>query len=190
MALRDLKKPRRLLRLYHGSPKLNLEKFDISYSRDSFLDFGRGIYFTTSEEQAMQWSIKQSNTGAVYMVTIDSDLLDLKQYLSYSDEFINTFCLCRAGFEQDVSQIKGYNAIYGYVIDNDKDGIVKATNDYVLGKATSAMVRSNIHVFDDKDQICFKNQDILDKLSIKDVRYTVYVKGYDRNDRRAVKWKK
>lgn len=190
MALRDLKKPRRMLRLYHGSPYLNIKKFDISYSRDSFLDFGRGIYFTTSEEQAMQWSIKQSNTGAVYMVEIDSDLLNLKQYLTYSDEFIDTFCLCRAGFEQGVRQIKGYNSIYGYVIDNDKNGIVKTTNDYVIGKATAAMVRARIHVFDNKDQICFKNQDIIDKLTIKNVRYTACVPGYDRNDRRAVKWKK
>ena len=106
MGLKDLTKPRRMLRLYHGSPVKNIEKFDISYSRKSFLDFGRGIYFTTSEEQAMQWSIKQSDSGAVYMVEVDSGLLVIKQYLDYSDEFINTFCLCRAGFEEDVDQIK------------------------------------------------------------------------------------
>lgn len=64
MALKDLQKSRRILKLYHGSPCLNIDKFDIRYSRKSFLDFGQGVYFTTSEEQAMQWSIKHSNIGA------------------------------------------------------------------------------------------------------------------------------
>ena len=76
-----------MLRLYHGSPVKNIEKFDISYSRKSFLDFGRGIYFTTSEEQAMQWSIKQSDSGAVYMVEIDSGLLIIKLELEKVNKF-------------------------------------------------------------------------------------------------------
>lgn len=190
MPLKDIQKPRRIIRLYHGSPVLDIDKFDLSYSRDSFLDFGRGMYFTTSEEQAMIWSIKKSNIGAVYMVEIDSLKLNLKQYLTYSNEFINTFCLCRAGFEEEVYDIKGYNSIYGYVIDNDKDGIVKSTNDYVLGIATAAQVRANIKVYEDKDQLCVKSQDILDNMIIKSVRYTTYVGGYPRNDRRSVRWKK
>lgn len=190
MPLNDIQKPRRIIRLYHGSPVLNIDKFDISYSRDSFLDFGAGIYFTTSEEQAMIWSIKKSDMGAVYMVEIDSAKLNLKQYLTYSNEFINTFCLCRAGLEDEVLDIKGYNSIYGYVIDNDKEGIVKSTNDYALGKATAAQVRANIRVYEDKDQLCVKNQAILNSMTIKSVRCTEYVGGYPRNDRRAVKWKK
>lgn len=59
MELRDLQKPRRIIKFYHGSPCLNICKFDISHSRSSFLDFGVGVYFTTSEEQAMLWSIKK-----------------------------------------------------------------------------------------------------------------------------------
>lgn len=190
MPLKDIQKPRRILRLYHGTPKLDIDRFDIIYSRSSFLDFGRGIYFTTNEEQAMLWSIKQSNVGAVYTVEIDTSKLKLKQYLNYSDEFINTFCLCRAGLEDIVSEIEGYNSIYGYVIDNDKDGIIKYTNDYALRKVTAAQVRAKIRIYENKDQLCIKSQDILDKMVIKSVRYTQYVNGYPRNDRRAVKWKK
>ena len=58
MGLKDLTKPRRMLRLYHGSPVKNIEKFDISYSRKSFLDFGRGIYFTTSDTVSQVQSIQ------------------------------------------------------------------------------------------------------------------------------------
>lgn len=190
MPLRDIQKPRRILRLYHGSPITNISKFDIAYSRESFLDFGKGIYFTTSEEQAMLWSIHNSNIGAVYMVEIDSAKLNLKQYLTYSNEFIHTFCFCRAGFEEVVTDIKGFDAVYGYVIDNNKEGIAKSTNDYVLKKATAAQVRSNIRVYDDKDQICIKNQEILDTMKVSKPRLTEYVSGYPKNDRRAVKWVK
>lgn len=190
MPLKDLQKPRRIIRLYHGSPVLNIQNFQISKSRESFLDFGKGIYFTTSEEQAMQWSIKDKNIGAVYMVEIDSTSINLKQYLSYSDDFINTFCLCRAGLEGMVNNIKGYDAIYGYVIDNDKEGITRATNDYALNKIKAAAVRQRIRIFDNKDQICFKNQAVLDTLQIKSMRLTERVAGYPQNDRRAVRWKK
>lgn len=188
--LRDLQKPRRIIRLYHGSPVLNIQNFQISKSRESFLDFGKGIYFTTSEDQAMQWSIKDKKIGAVYMVEIDSALIKLKQYLTYSNEFIDTFCLCRAGLEEMVNNIKGYDAIYGYVIDNDKEGITRATNDYTLHKIEAAAVRQRIRIFDNKDQICFKNQAVLDTLQIKSMRLTERVAGYPQNDRRAVRWKK
>lgn len=190
MPLRDIQKPRRIIRFYHGSRKIDIPKFDISFSRESFLDFGVGMYFTTSEKQAMLWSIKHSNVGAVYMIDLDTSLLNIKQYLSYSNDFINTFCLCRAGFEDSLKELNTYDAIYGYVIDNDYEGIVKRTNDYALGKATAAQVRGGIKVYDDKDQLCIKKQEILDKIEIKSVRLTEYVRGYDRNDWRAVKWKK
>lgn len=190
MPLKDIQKPRRILTLYHGSPITDITKFDVTKSRKSFLDFGQGIYFTTSELQAMLWSINKCDSGAVYMVQVDTGILNLKQYLTYSDEFVNTFCLCRAGFEEDIPDIQKYDSIYGYVIDNDRENIVKKTNDYALGIASAAEVRNNIRVFDNKDQICIKAQDLLDKMPIKNVRYTEYVPGYPRNDGRSVKWKK
>lgn len=190
MSLRDIQKPRRIVRLYHGSDKLNINKFDISYSRHSFLDFGRGIYFTTNEEQAMLWSIRSNNIGAVYTIELDTSELNIKQYLTYSNDFIHTFCLCRAGFEDVVTDIQNIDAVYGYVIDNDKAAITKHTNDYYLGKANATQVRANIKVFEAKDQFCIKNQKVLDSLSIKSIRLTERVFGYSKTDWRAVKWKR
>lgn len=190
MALRDLQKPRRIVKLYHGSPRLDIHKFDIRYSRKSFLDFGVGIYFTTNESQAMLWSIKQSDFGAVYEIELDTFPLNIKQYLSYSNDFINTFCLCRAGLEESVVDMKGYDAVYGFVIDNDKAEIIKKTNDYALGLISPASVRNTIKVFDNKDQLCIKSQNILDNIAIKRVMYTEYIKGYPRNRVEAIKWRK
>ncbi len=187
--LRTRKTPRGTVVLYHGSSCMDIEKFDIQYSRD-YLDFGVGMYFTTNREQAMLWSITKSRFGAVYEVEIDLDQVDLKQFLRYDNEFINTFCLCRAGFEPDANAIKGYNAIYGYMIDNDRAAIVKSTNDYVIGKATEAEVRNSIRVFESKDQLCIKEQWILDQMQIKWKGITEKVDGFPRGDRRSVKWKK
>lgn len=188
MALRDLQKPRRIIKLYHGTPVDNIEKFDISASRKSFLDFGVGIYFTTNEDQAMLWSIKHSDNGVVYEVEIDASKLNILQYLTYSNDFIHTFCFCRAGFEDILTELGKCDAVYGYVIDNDKEAITTKTNDYVLGLATPASVRNSIKVYDDKDQLCIKSQEVLDGIKIKRKRYTKYIQGYPRNRREAVKW--
>ena len=48
MVLKDIQKPRRIIKFYHGNKNTNLTSFDIQYSRKSLLDFGVGIYFTTS----------------------------------------------------------------------------------------------------------------------------------------------
>ena len=58
MALQDLTR-RGIIRLYHGSNRADITHFDLRYSRRSFSDFGVGVYFTTSEEQAMQWAVKK-----------------------------------------------------------------------------------------------------------------------------------
>ena len=57
--------------LYHGTTVRDIAKFDLSKSRDTFLDYGKGMYFTTKEEQAKQWSTRYSNVGFVYTVRID-----------------------------------------------------------------------------------------------------------------------
>ena len=190
MGLKDIQKPKRMLTLYHGSPNMNIKKFDISYSRKSFLDFGIGIYFTTNIEQAMLWSIKKSTIGAVYEVPFIFSELNVKQYLTYSNEFIKTFCLCRAGFEKEVFEIADCDAVYGYVIDNDKEVIVKKTYDYAIGKITEANVRSSIRLMEGKDQVCIKKQSILNKMMVKNIRLNERVKGFPPGERRSVKWKK
>lgn len=190
MALRDIQKPRRIVKLYHGTYARGITKFDISKSRKSFLDFGRGIYFTTNEQQAMIWSVRHSREGVVYEIELDTSLINIKQYFTYSDKFIETFCFCRAGLESNVLDIKGYDAVYGYVIDNDKETIVKRVNDYTLGNASASEIRGSIKVFDNKDQLCIKNQNILNKIVIKRCMETEVVSGYPRGSERAVRWKK
>lgn len=188
MALQDIQKNRKIIKLYHGTPIKNITKFDLSKSRN-ILDFGKGIYFTTNEKQAMLWAIKKSKYGVVYEVLIDISQLNIKQFLTYSNEFIETFCYCRAGMEEYTS-ISEYEAVYGYVVDNNKQSIVKYTNDFVTGKASHAAVRNNITVIDSMDQICIKSQEVLDNIKIHRASEVEWIEGYNKNSLEAVKWRK
>ena len=145
------------------------------------------LVFISQHQKNKQCSglLKNSSVGAVY--TID---LDIKQYLTYSDGFIDTFCLCRAGFEDQALGIKGHSIVYGFIIDNDKKAITKATNDYVTAKIQANQVRGAIKVFDNKDQLCIKRQDILDKIMVAPPRLVERVPGYPSYDRRSYKWKR
>ena len=42
-------------------------------------------------QQAIEWSVRHSNTGAVYEIELDASQLHLKQYVTYSNKFIDTF---------------------------------------------------------------------------------------------------
>ncbi|WP_026523461.1 MULTISPECIES: DUF3990 domain-containing protein [unclassified Butyrivibrio] len=178
-----------MIKLYHGSPCQNITKFNIDYSRNE-LDFGKGIYFTTDEEQAKQWSLKGNvGSGAVYEISINPSLMNIKRYTTYSDEFIETFCLCRVGLEDTIPDLCKYDAIYGYMLDHDSSRIIKYTNDYVMGIADAATVRANLRLFDHRNQFCIKKQELLDSLKIhrimftkripnsREIKYTKIVKG-------------
>lgn len=188
MVLPDIQKNRRIIPLYHGSPIEGIRKFDLSESRNA-LDFGKGIYFTTIEKQAMLWAIKKSNYGVVYEILVDISKLNIKQFLTYSNEFIEAFCYCRAGMEEHTT-VCGFDAVYGPVVDNDKQAIVKYANDFVTGKVGHAAVRNNIRAIEGMDQICIKSQDILDGFEVHRESGVEYVKGYNRNRLEAVKWRK
>lgn len=41
-----------LIKLYHGSPYPNIEKFEITARTRRHTDYGLGVYFTTNREQA------------------------------------------------------------------------------------------------------------------------------------------
>lgn len=157
--------------LYHGtsSNNNNISKFDIRHSRKSYLDLGIGIYFTTNFEQASKWALKHSAQGLVYQTQLNLNGINLKQYLTYSNEFIKTFCFCRAGFEVQLSGYSLYDAVYSKVIDNDRANIIKYTTKYALGTATEADVRNNIHVIENMNQICIKKQAILDTMTIRNI---------------------
>lgn len=85
--------------------------------------------------------LKKSNFGAVYEIDLDVSILNIKQFLSYSNEFIDTFCLCRAGLEEKVEVIKGYDTVnnvylflnlyFKYCKEADKKVLTSAFNNII-----------------------------------------------------------
>ena len=79
------------MKLYHGSPDRNIEKFKIISRENNTPEFGDGVYFTSNKVQAKKRSCLNSKSGAIYEIDIDIDKLkgrnlendDLFYYLSY-----------------------------------------------------------------------------------------------------------
>ena len=108
--------------VYHGS-YLPVENPRIIASIRT-LDFGRGFYATTNEEQAKEWArkvIKRRPEGTAYVSSYEFDNDSAKERLRYqrfdrADEaWLDYVCDCRAGREgQD-----NYDIVYGPVADDD-----------------------------------------------------------------------
>lgn len=181
--------------LYHGSPDI-IPKFQITDKSRSRTDFGLGVYFTTNREQAKEWSIRGAGVkhGYVYEVkfdlrTIKSGTVRLKSFLDYNEEFIETFTYCRA-FGTNPDNIKGYDMIYGLMLDSGGYTIQEICDGYTLGKYTMQQVKSKLMTFENKDQICIKSQDILDNLKIERVYETYLLGSYTKSRKENIRWKK
>ena len=183
--------------LYHGSPEPNILQFGIIPGKArSRTDYGLGIYFTTNREQAKKWSVRGSgvNHGYVYETHLDYRMIlngtfKLKEFLEYSDEFIDTFTFCRSkGFNP--SNISGYDIIYGLMIDSNKETINHVCDDYSLGKVSRGYVKQKLKTLEMSDQICIKNPNLLNLLQISRVDETYVIKGRSKSEERNILWKK
>lgn len=181
--------------LYHGSPYI-INQFVVSQYARSRTDYGLGVYFTTNREQAKKWSVRGNGTkhGYVYEVHLDYRLIQngqisLKEFLDYSDEFIDTFTVCRTyGISPD--NIKNVDVVYGVMIDSNKDRINQICEDYALGKIDRVTVRRNLKLLKESDQVCIKNNTLLQALKIHRVDETYVLSGRSKNEERNILWRK
>ena len=104
--------------VYHGS-YIEIDKPDLLHSRDD-VDFGKGFYTTPLYEQAANWAWRfkrRGKKGVVNVYEFDEtayELLNVKQFNSYSEEWLDFIMNCRR--QQDVSP---YDIVIGGVA-NDK----------------------------------------------------------------------
>lgn len=106
--------------VYHGSDTV-VEHPDINHSYRN-LDFGKGFYVTTNQEQAQRWARRKAaldgDTHAILNIyELDSNFSNL-QVLDLQDnlnDWIDFVCDCRDGSEK----YKEYDIIIGKVA-NDK----------------------------------------------------------------------
>ena len=180
--------------IYHGTPCENITIFQINKDSRKRTDFGLGIYFTTKLEQALEWSIRGTATkGFVYETYIDyrwiaSGEVRIKEFLEYDEDFIRTYAQCRT-VGIDPSIIKGKDIIYGWMLDSQGKDILEDCDKFNAGEISMQELRSKLPVFNDKDQLCLKTSNILDRLSITHKYATKLIPGKVRKEGN-IKYKK
>ena len=112
--------------VYHGS-YTEIIRPHLNYSRHN-LDFGKGFYVTTIQEQADKWAVRKgriSNKAPVVSV-YEFEIIGLKilSFNGYSVEWLDFVAENRAA-EQEWH---GYDAVFGNIADDDVAFVI---NDYM-----------------------------------------------------------
>lgn len=146
--------------VYHGATE-RIEKPDIFHSRN-YLDFGKGFYLTTYEEQARKWAIRkgmrQEKNPFVNVYQMKDDWKDYR-VLSFANEnskWLEFICGCRKG--EPLNQ--KYDIIIGNVADDD---VFKTVDLYFRGIWSKEKVLNELRYCRMNDQICIVAQNVLEQ---------------------------
>ena len=147
--------------VYHGSSE-KIEKPDVKFSK-KYLDFGRGFYLTSFENQAKKWAIRkgmrQNKQGIVNIYELKDNWKDYK-VLSFEEEnekWIDFVCACRKGETLN----KDYDIIVGNVANDD---VFKTVDMYFRGLWEKKRVLEELRYYKMNDQICIVKQDVLEQI--------------------------
>lgn len=103
------------MKLYHASYCI-VDSPDVHHSRD-LLDFGKGFYLTSFEEQARKYSLRfllRDDKAYLNRYILDDDLSDykMKEFEAYNEEWLDFVALCRVG-----KQTEQYDIVSGGIAD-------------------------------------------------------------------------
>lgn len=155
------------MKIYHGTDCRDILSFDFNHCGDN-KDFGKGVYFTTKIEQAIDWSLKLSSTGAVYECDVDFSGLKIQSFSSKDNEDqMYVLYLCRIGLEEivpdAVDDFDKADVIYGYVLDGSVRDFMQIAEQFNQGDISFDELCEKAKIFgDEKDQICVKTSRALE----------------------------
>lgn len=147
--------------VYHGTTE-QIEQPDVKYSK-KYLDFGRGFYLTTFEEQAKKWamrrSMRQEKTAIVNIYDLKENLADYRvlTFEKENEKWLDFVCGCRNGNPLN----KDYDIIIGNVADDD---VFKTVDMYFRGLWDKKKVLEELRYCKMNNQICIVNQDTLNQV--------------------------
>ena len=156
--------------VYHGTTE-TIEKPDVKYSK-KYLDFGKGFYLTTFEEQAKKWAVRKSmrqRKTAVVNIYEMKDSLENYRVLSFEKEnekWLDFVCACRKGENLNID----YDIIIGNVADDD---VFKTVDMYFRGLWDKKKVLEELRYYKMNNQICIVNQTTLNQILIFRESYEV-----------------
>ena len=121
--------------VYHGS-YMEIQKADLTFSRHN-LDFGKGFYVTTLQDQADKWAMRKARMSrkmpVVSVYEFDTANLNVLTFNGYTVDWLDFVVKNRA----EEQNWHGYDAVYGNIADDD---VATVINDYMrllkLGRIT------------------------------------------------------
>ena len=143
--------------VYHGSTEI-INKPDVIHSK-KYLDFGRGFYITTFENQAKKWAVRkgmrQEKPAIVNVYELSEEWDDFKvlSFEKENEKWLDFVCACRKG--QPLNTVDMY---FRGLWDREK----------VLGE---------LRYYKLNNQICIVNQETLNQLIIFKSAYEVENNG-------------
>jgi len=147
--------------VYHGSSEV-VRQPDILHSYRA-LDFGKGFYVTTVQEQAERWArrkvVLDGGRAIVNQYQMDDDMTELqvKRFPDDLSDWIEFVCDCRDG----KLGYQDYDLIIGKVA-NDK--VFRVVDMYHSGIWDKERAIMEIRAYPNYDQLAFITQIAIDKL--------------------------
>lgn len=144
--------------VFHGSNK-EIQAPDVSFSKN-YLDFGRGFYVTTYQNQAEKWAFRKSAryngkpTVNVYTLTEDFSQCRILRFDNENEKWLDFVCSCRKGDNLNES----YDMIIGNVANDD---VFKTVDMYFRGLWDKNRTIEELRYYKMNDQICIVNQEVL-----------------------------
>lgn len=156
--------------VYHGSAEI-IKSPDVKFSK-KYLDFGRGFYLTTYENQAKKWALRKGmrleKSGVVNVYELKDNWKEYKvlSFEKENEQWLDFVCACRRGEDMN----KDYDIIVGNVANDD---VFKTVDMYFRGLWDKKRVLEELRYYKMNDQICIVNQDVLEEVLIFQYSYEV-----------------
>lgn len=136
---------------------------DVAFSRRA-VDFGRGFYLTSFEDQAMRWARRKSmrSHGSPILNAYDCNTqllggFKLKTFEVYDREWLDFVCACRRA----TGAVHDYDIVIGPVAD---DRVFEAVNMYFQELWDAQTTIDALAFYECNDQFCFVSQQAIDEL--------------------------
>lgn len=146
------------MKLYHSS-NVSVERPDTIHSRD-YLDFGKGFYLTTIEEQAIKYGGRfiyreEEAWLNIYDFDFDKSRWKILQFDCYDLNWLDFVAKCRAG-EDDTD----YDMVIGGIAD---DKVIRTLDRYFAGEISAEITIGLLRYEKPNNQYCIRSQQMIDE---------------------------
>lgn len=147
--------------VYHGTTMV-LKEPDVAFSKD-YLDFGKGFYVTTYQEQAERWAlrkgVRKQKPSYVNVYEMADDLTSFKvlDFEKENEKWLDFVCACRRGDKE----YQNYDVIIGGVADDD---VFKTVDMYFRGLWGKEKALEELRYYKMNNQICIVYQEVLEQI--------------------------